>query len=53
MDESGCRCDEATHELLERLTKEYSVVITLFETYGVLAKNVEGRDDLHSSELAY
>jgi hypothetical protein len=53
VNEGRVRGDKATHELRERLAKENSVVIALFETHGVLAKDVKGRNDLHSSELAY
>ena len=53
VNEVGVGPDEAPHELLERLAKEDAVEIALLEAHGVVAEKVEGRDDLHSSELAY
>ena len=44
---------ESRHELLQRLAKENAVVVALFEAHGVVTEDVEGGDELHSSELAY
>ena len=43
---------DASHELLDRLTKENAVVVTAFEAYGVVAEKVDGGDHLHSSVVA-
>jgi len=42
---------QAAHELLEGLVKEDAVEVTLFEPDGVVAEDVEGGDDVHSSEV--
>ena len=52
VDEVGVRGDDSRDELLEGLAKEDAVVVALFEAYGVVAQEVDGGDQLHSSVLA-
>lgn len=44
--------DESRHELFDRLAKDHSVVVASLEANRVVAEKVEGRDELHSSEVA-
>ena len=52
VDQRGVRGDDAAHELFDGLAEEDPVVVALFKAYGVIAEQVEGGDDLHSSVLA-
>ena len=52
MDERGVRGDDARHELLDGLAEDDAVVVALLESDGVVAEEVDGGDDLHSSVLA-
>jgi hypothetical protein len=45
--------DDTGHELFDGLAKEHPLIVALFEADGVIAEQVEGGDDLHSSVLAY
>src|ERR1700722_19625274 len=53
VDEGWTGRHDTRHELLQRLAKENAVVVALFKAHGLVTQDVEGGDELHSSELAY
>ena len=52
MDEWRLGRHDARHEVLDGLAEDDAFEVTLFQTNGVVAEEVESGEDLHSSVLA-
>jgi hypothetical protein len=52
MDEGRIGRDDSGHEILNGLSKQNAIVVALFQSYGEVAEQVDGGNQLHSSVVA-